>query len=667
MPYLTAYYPSQCFVTISPGPLIGTSVSIPYGPTQGAVMYGVQQYNQMFANAPGFRYVAPRQGCPGYGDPPPVPNPQIPGAPPTPPAEGEEIPPAQEDPANPVTGPKPKKPPEDCGPPVTVDEPPTILPQPEPWPDFPGLPGFLGGGGGGGAGAAAGGDAGQGDVGDGQGYYRGEGLGGAIPRGSLDAFFKHGNGFREFGDTWFDQLAQPVVMGETIVAVMDAQGNPEYTTEPHFVVEQEFHRFAVKEFHEGYGRGGRVMHSPELQDYMVHGSQAKPDSRWPTGITPTKLVLLNSCLFAPEDLDTPDLAGTVREDGSVGDRAICELHIGVPLDDCNVANGWRVIHNADGTLNLQSTDGDGANDTKPLYINGSPISGGGAELGTTYTQPGHGFDVGTLVTYNGSAWVVADNQDDELAADALVTFVDGDNFTIQRAQTIVTLSGLTAGQYYWLGEGGVATTTKPGVGRYQQIAYKALSTTEALLMLGDSLLAADAEYLAIANNLSDLDDAVTARENLLIHRRRLSSDVSGTTTSLAQITGLTVPGETEGTYKIRCGLFVALNNVADQFRVALGGVYAVGLDIFNSVLLNGRVIIKAYDSGALIDVQSFDDTWDDGDLTVSPAASPFYIELEGTVKYDDLGTIGIVVSRVGTAGTGFTIQTGSWLTVEKMA
>lgn len=514
MPYLTAYYPSQCFVTISPGPLIGTSVSIPYGPTQGAVMYGVQQYNQMFANAPGFRYVAPRQGCPGYGDPPPVPNPQIPGAPPTPPAEGEEIPPAQEDPANPVTGPKPKKPPEDCGPPVTVDEPPTILPQPEPWPDFPGLPGFLGGGGGGGAGAAAGGDAGQGDVGDGQGYYRGEGLGGAIPRGSLDAFFKHGNGFREFGDTWFDQLAQPVVMGETIVAVMDAQGNPEYTTEPHFVVEQEFHRFAVKEFHEGYGRGGRVMHSPELQDYMVHGSQAKPDSRWPTGITPTKLVLLNSCLFAPEDLDTPDLAGTVREDGSVGDRAICELHIGVPLDDCNVANGWRVIHNADGTLNLQSTDGDGANDTKPLYINGSPISGGGAELGTTYTQPGHGFDVGTLVTYNGSAWVVADNQDDELAADALVTFVDGDNFTIQRAQTIVTLSGLTAGQYYWLGEGGVATTTKPGVGRYQQIVYKALSTTEALLMLGDSLLAADAEYLAIANNLSDLDDAVTARTNL---------------------------------------------------------------------------------------------------------------------------------------------------------
>lgn len=110
-------------------------------------------------------------------------------------------------------------------------------------------------------------------------------------------------------------------------------------------------------------------------------------------------------------------------------------------------------------------------------------------------QTAHGFVEGTPLNETASGYVVADNTDPAKNCDVIVAVVvDANNFIAIQAGKLTlttgqwdaicgTSGGLTKGENYWLGGAGTMTATQPTT--YLQPLIKALSTTEALVAIGD--------------------------------------------------------------------------------------------------------------------------------------------------------------------------------------
>lgn len=81
------------------------------------------------------------------------------------------------------------------------------------------------------------------------------------------------------------------------------------------------------------------------------------------------------------------------------------------------------------------------------------------------TQTSHGFSVGNVLYYTGSAYALAkaDNADDAEVVGIVATVVDANNFILQAAGEVTGLSGLTAGTTYFLSDStaGLLTATAP--------------------------------------------------------------------------------------------------------------------------------------------------------------------------------------------------------------
>ena len=110
---------------------------------------------------------------------------------------------------------------------------------------------------------------------------------------------------------------------------------------------------------------------------------------------------------------------------------------------------------------------------------------GGTETKLAVTQASHGLSVGNLVYHNGSAYVVADK--DSAATSAVVGIVEAVSasnlFTLLMGGYIGTLSGLTAGTVYFLGDNGALTATEPStVGQISKPVLVAISTTEGIFI-----------------------------------------------------------------------------------------------------------------------------------------------------------------------------------------
>lgn len=112
------------------------------------------------------------------------------------------------------------------------------------------------------------------------------------------------------------------------------------------------------------------------------------------------------------------------------------------------------------------------------YPSGTPVQvcqasdsntscGGSSTSGLTYaiTQTAHGFSVGNVVYFNGTIYVKAkaDVASTSDAVGLVTTVTDANNFTLTLGGVVTTLSGLTAGNVYFLSDAtaGLLSTTEP--------------------------------------------------------------------------------------------------------------------------------------------------------------------------------------------------------------
>lgn len=101
-------------------------------------------------------------------------------------------------------------------------------------------------------------------------------------------------------------------------------------------------------------------------------------------------------------------------------------------------------------------------------------------------QTAHGFAVADVIYFTGSAWAKAKSNDNTKLGVGIVTAVaDADNFTITVAGFVTGLSGLTAGQYYFVSDAtaGLLTSTEPtSTNSYSNPILLAQTTTTGLVL-----------------------------------------------------------------------------------------------------------------------------------------------------------------------------------------
>jgi len=101
------------------------------------------------------------------------------------------------------------------------------------------------------------------------------------------------------------------------------------------------------------------------------------------------------------------------------------------------------------------------------------------------TQANHGFSTGNAIYYTGSAWAKAKADAAGTLGLGIAIVTDANNFTVYTSGQITGLSGLTAGQYYFVSDAtaGSLTTTEPtATTSYSNPLLFALSTTEGFVL-----------------------------------------------------------------------------------------------------------------------------------------------------------------------------------------
>ena len=135
---------------------------------------------------------------------------------------------------------------------------------------------------------------------------------------------------------------------------------------------------------------------------------------------------------------------------------------------------------ADGTANqVLTTDGSGT----LTFADASGGGGSGESVSWSVTQSSHGLAVGDVIYNNGTNYVKAQaNATGTLGLFVVSAVADANTFTATFSGKI-TLSSLTAGQYYFVSTttAGAYVTTEPTSGYSNPILF-ALSTTEAVVL-----------------------------------------------------------------------------------------------------------------------------------------------------------------------------------------
>jgi hypothetical protein len=152
------------------------------------------------------------------------------------------------------------------------------------------------------------------------------------------------------------------------------------------------------------------------------------------------------------------------------------------------------------------------------------VAAGSGMLQWAVHQVAHGFVVGNVVTEGASAWAKSNNGTSTLTADAIVAIVAGaDDFTLQQFGLLTlttgqwdavcgTTGGLTQGQYYWVDStAGKMTATQPsGASNFQQVGIKALSTTQAEVLLPSDALINNGGGLTTQQDGTNVSTTATA-------------------------------------------------------------------------------------------------------------------------------------------------------------
>lgn len=86
-----------------------------------------------------------------------------------------------------------------------------------------------------------------------------------------------------------------------------------------------------------------------------------------------------------------------------------------------------------------------------------------AGMFVTVNSPSHGRTTGQAVYFDGAAWQLAKSDSESTLGIGIVVVIDANNYKVYTTGQIVGLSGLTAGQYYFVSDAtaGLLTATEP--------------------------------------------------------------------------------------------------------------------------------------------------------------------------------------------------------------
>lgn len=112
----------------------------------------------------------------------------------------------------------------------------------------------------------------------------------------------------------------------------------------------------------------------------------------------------------------------------------------------------------------------------------TPTSSSGGSAVTTAITQANTFAVGNAVYYTGSAWSLAKADSPNTLAIGVVSAATGSDFTLTMSGVITGLSGLTAGEYYYVSDvtAGALTATEPTT--YSNPVLFATSTTSGIVL-----------------------------------------------------------------------------------------------------------------------------------------------------------------------------------------
>lgn len=197
-----------------------------------------------------------------------------------------------------------------------------------------------------------------------------------------------------------------------------------------------------------------------------------------------------------------------------------ETALSVPTTS-DLAVGELAVNTADQKIYIR----DSSNSIVELGSAGGS-GGSGESLSFSVTQSSHGFSVGEVLYFDGSSYALAQADDGTTLGIFLVSSVaDANTFTVTISGK-VTLSGLTAGEYYFVSasSAGAYTATEPSSG-YSNPIFFAISTTEAIVLPYRPAAITSTGALSISEGGTGATTAAGARTNLDVYSKSETSAV----------------------------------------------------------------------------------------------------------------------------------------------
>lgn len=246
------------------------------------------------------------------------------------------------------------------------------------------------------------------------------------------------------------------------------------------------------------------------------------------------------------EVKAPDFSATGLTGATAGSRMVGATASGHPTTGSFVSGDWTV-------------DQTGA--AWVCTASGSPgtwveLGSGGSSTAVSFavSQTAHGFTVGALtpVLYDGTAWTASDATAPTGAdVHGMAVAIDANNFTLYLAGSQITgLTGLTAGDDYFLAVGGGITTTEPSASGEVSSPLGVAESTTAFLFLperGLEIPPAAVTYMIV--KLVDDNTSVTTGEGKFGFV--IPSDLNGLSLSAVLATCTVAPTGTGLSFGIR--------------------------------------------------------------------------------------------------------------------